>query len=150
MRILLIALLSILSFNSCKNDQSKELELHDRIAELEEINTKLSDSLTDMMQDRIYNTQLIATPEQNEIVPGVPNKLNVLMHTFSPYPSYDVYRIKQNGEKEILHENLTDPNFDLEFIPKADAKTTVNYLVVVDLNGKEIEIPTKITYNAEK
>ena len=150
MRVLLIALLCILSYNSCKNDQSKELELNDRIAELEEINKKLSDSLTEMMQDRIYNTMLIARPEHNEIVPGVRNKLNVLMHTFRPYPSYNVYRIKQNGDKEILHENLTDPNFDLEFIPKADAKTTVNYLVVVNLNGKEIEIPSKITYHAEK
>ena len=150
MRVLLIAIIAVLSLNSCKNDQSKELELNNQIAHLEETNKKLSDSLTEMMKSRIYNTQLIAIPEKNEVTLGVPNKLNVLMHTFSPYPNYTVYRIKENDEKVILKENLTEPSFDLEFIPKANEKTTMNYLVVVDLNGTEIEIPSKIYYDSGK
>ena len=150
MRVLLIAIIAVLSLNSCKNDQSIELELNNQIAHLEEINKKLSDSLTEMMKSRIYNTKLIAIPEKNEMTLGVTNKLNVLMHTFSPYPNYNVYRIKENDEKVILKENLTEPSFDLEFIPKANEKTTLNYLVVIDLNGTEIEIPSKISYDSGK
>ncbi|MBL85292.1 MAG: hypothetical protein CMO82_01385 [Winogradskyella sp.] len=132
------------------NEQSKELELNDRIAELEKMNKKLSDSLNKMMENRIYNTQLIAIPEKTEVTMGVPNKLNIVMHTFLPYPNYKVYRMKGNNEKEILKENLTKPSFDLEFIPRANEKTIVNYSVVIDFNGKKIEIPSQVSYEPEK
>ncbi len=132
------------------DEQSKELELNERITEIEKMNRTLSDSLNKMLENRIYNTQLIAIPEQKEVTLGVPNKLNVLMHTIRPYPNYKVYRIKENDEKEILKENLTEPSFDIEFIPKANEKTIVNYSVVVDLNGKKIEIPSQISYDPKK
>lgn len=130
--------------------QSKELELNERITELEKMNKTLSDSLNKILESRIYNTQLIAIPEKKEIILGVPNKLNVLMHTSSPYPNYQVYRIKENDVKELLKENLSEPSFDIEFTPKTNERTSLNYSVVIDLNGNKIEIPSQISYDPEK
>ena len=142
--ITLIATILILG-TSCENQ--KITELNNRVSELENLNTKLIDSLNRIEYLKVISSELIGIPDKNNLIPNQPNKFIFLLPTAQKFPEYNVYRITKNGNEEVrelLYENYKDSRFEFNFIPKNKDDQSFELLAEFDLDSITVQIPGMI------
>ncbi|MFC7356709.1 hypothetical protein ACFQO1_03345 [Jejudonia soesokkakensis] len=135
------------SFFSCENDRITDLEKS--VSELNELNSKLVDSILILQDKDISSFFLIANLDKDHVEANKTNIINVDFGYKNYVPEYDVYRLSgENYEKrELILRDQILSEFKFEFKPENVDENRVKLEVVMNLDGIEYIIPADFQVN---
>ena len=131
----LIISILIFTITSCGNGEIAELK--NRISKLESTNSKLADSITKLNYNKIINLDVISLTDKPILKVGKKEKVKFIFHYQENLFKYDVYTTDSAGSPDkLIYENLTDNEFEYEFIPTEKGKEIVELIAVFKIKNK--------------
>lgn len=127
-------------------NQKEVTNLKKRVAELETLNSNLTDSMASLNYKKITNSNIIGLSSKPILKVGEKEKVKFIFNYPDKLLEYDVYTSDPNGDPDkLILENLTDNEFEYEFTPTKSGEEIIKLIAVFKIDNasnEEIYVPT--------
>ncbi|MDO5979140.1 hypothetical protein [Flavivirga spongiicola] len=135
-------------FLSCKKDET--VELKNRISLLETKYSELKDSISKSKKDKVYKSNIIIQTFKETHTVNEKAKVKFLFNYLESLPKYDVYKLMENNNRELIFEGLSTNEFEYEYTPTKEGWNTIKLMTVFKFGNEELEVPVLSSIKAEK
>ncbi len=133
---------------SCNKEET--FVLNEKIKSLEIENQKLKDSISNMAENELFSMQLVGLPNYYIFKKNEENEVTFFFHKVGKIGTYQVFRIDEDGKREVLVPEANETKFTYKFTPTSVGEQELKLYAEFQLENQRLEFPAYFNFKVEE